>query len=202
LVDGGVADNLGMRSVLDTFELIEALSERGERTPFDGVRRIIVFVVNSISIPPTDWDMSEEPPGPVATMLKSSGTPIDLNSFENVEQLKDLAARWRTMRMIANSKAIATNDDPALAKVLRVPMAEIYSIDVSFAALDDKAEFDYLNQQPTTFVLPPEAVDRLRAAPAKIIPASREYQRFLNDMGATVAADPQTSNAPKASATR
>ena len=202
LVDGGVADNLGMRSVLDTFELIEALSERGERTPFDGVRRIIVFVVNSISVPPTDWDMSEEPPGAVATMLKSSGTPIDLNSFENVEQLKDLAARWRTMRMVANSKAMATNNDPALAKVLSVPMAEIYSIDVSFAALDDKAEFDYLNRQPTTFVLPPEAVDRLRAAPAKIIPASREFQRFLNDMGATVAADPQTGNAPKASATR
>ncbi len=191
LVDGGVADNLGMRSVLDTFEVIQALSESGVRTPFDKVRRIIVFVVNSISEPPTNWDRSEEPPGTVATMLKSAGTPIDRNSFENVEQLKDMAANWRTMRMIANSKAMTANTDPAVAKALRVPKAEIYAIDVSFAALTDRAEFDYLNQQPTTFVLPPEAVDRLRAAAGTIILASPEFQRLLSEIDAKVVTVPK-----------
>ena len=58
-------------------------------------------------LPPTNWDMFEEPPGVVATMLKAAGTPIDRNSFENVEQLRDTAARWRTMRMLAGSKAMA-----------------------------------------------------------------------------------------------
>ncbi len=51
-----------------------------------------------------------------------------------------------------------------MAAALRVPAAEIYAIDVSFAALKDKEELEYLNLQPTTFVLAPEAVDRLRAA--------------------------------------
>ena len=193
LVDGGVADNLGMRSVLDTFELLEALSESGIRTPFDNVRRIIVFVVNSLSEPATNWDMFEEPPGTVATMLKSAGTPIDRNSFENVEQLRDTAAKWRTMRMIANSKAMAANTDPVVAKALRVPKAEIYAIDVSFAALTDKAEFEYLNEQPTSFVLPPEAVDRLRAAAGTLILASPEFQRLLKDLDAKVVADPKQS---------
>jgi len=193
LVDGGVADNLGMRSVLDTFEVLEALSESGIRTPFDNVRRIIVFVVNSLSEPATNWDMSEAPPGPVATMLKSAGTPIDRNSFENVEQLRDTAARWRTMRMIANSQAMADNTDPAVAKALRVPKAEIYAIDVSFAALTDKVEFEYLNQQPTSFVLRPEAVDRLRAAAGTIILASPEFQRLLTDLDAKVVTDPKPS---------
>jgi NTE family protein len=191
LVDGGVADNLGMRSVLDTLELIEALRESGRPTPFDNVRRILVFVVNSLSDPPTNWDMSEEPPGTVATMLKAAGTPIDRSSFENVEQLKDTAARWRTMRMIANSKAMAANTDPAVAKALNVPTAEIYAIDVSFAALSDKAEFDYLNQQPTSFVLPGEAVDRLRAAPGKIILESPEFRRLLRDLDAHVVVEPK-----------
>jgi NTE family protein len=203
LVDGGVADNLGMRGVLDTFEILEALTESGVRTPLDNVRRIVVFVVNSLSEPPTDWDMSEAPPGTVATMLKSAGTPIDRNSFENVEQLRDMAAKWRTMRLIANSKAMAANTDPVVAKALRVPQAEIYAIDVSFAALADKAEFAYLNQQPTSFVLPPEAVDRLRAAAGTIILASPEFQRLLTDIGARIVTDPKrTGSEPKASATR
>jgi len=191
LVDGGVADNLGMRSVLDTLEVLEALSDSGVRTPFDNVRRIIVFVVNSLSVPPTKWDLSENPPGMVETMLKSAGTPIDLNSFENVEQLRDLAAKWRTMRMIASSRAMAANTDPELARALRVPKAEIYAIDVSFAALGDKAEIEYLNQQPTSFVLPPEAVDRLRAAAGTIILASPEFQRLLKDIDAKIVADPK-----------
>jgi NTE family protein len=88
----------------------------------------------------------------------------------------------------------------SVADALRVPKAEsgrapagapIYAIDVSFAALTDKAEFDYLNQQPTSFVLPPEAVDRLRAAAGKIILASPEFRRLLKDIDAKIVADPK-----------
>ena len=90
------------------------------------------------------------------------------------------------MRLIRNSAAFAANTDPTVAAALRVPAAEIYAIDVSFAALKDKAEFDYLNRQPTTFVLPPEAVDRLRAAGGTIIMESPEFQRLLKDVGARI----------------
>jgi NTE family protein len=79
---------------------------------------------------------------------------------------------------------------------LRIPDAEIYAIDVSFPALKDKAEFVYLNQQPTSFVLPPEAVDRLRAAAGTIIAESPEFQRLLKDVGARVVPEsPRTGSA-------
>ena len=68
-----------------------------------------------------------------------------------------------------------------------MPNADIYAIDVSFAGLKDKKEFDYLNQQPTSFVLPAEAVDRLRAAAGTIILDSPEFKRLLKDVGATLA---------------
>jgi len=68
-----------------------------------------------------------------------------------------------------------------------VPDAEVYAIDVSFARLPDSAEREYLNQQPTTFVLPAEAVDRLRAAAGTIILDSPEFKRLLKDVGATLA---------------
>jgi len=43
-----------------------------------------------------------------------------------------------------------------------------------FPALKDKADLAFLNQQPTTFVLSDEAVDRLRAAAGTIIADSPE----------------------------
>ncbi len=189
LVDGGVSDNVGMRSVLDSLEILEALHEAGRPTPLDNARRIIVFIVNSLSSPPTQWDESENPPGTLDILLKAAGTPIDAYSYEAVELLKDTAARWQTLRRLRNSGAYAANRDPAIAAALRVPNAEIYAIDVSFPALKDKAELDYLNRQPTSFVLPAEAVDRLRAAAGTIIMQSPEFQRLLKDVGARIVVD-------------
>jgi len=190
LVDGGVSDNVGMRSVLDALEIFEALHDAGLRSPFDNVKRVIVFVVNSLSSPPINWDEHETPPGTVDVLLKAAGTPIDAFSYEATELLRDTAARWNALRRIRNSAAFKDNKDPEVAKALRVPDAEIYAIDVSFPALADQAELDYLNRQPTSFVLPPEAVDRLRAAAGTIIMASPDFQRLLKDVGAKIVAPP------------
>src|SRR5439155_6341817 len=189
LVDGGVSDNVGMRAVLDSLEILEALHERGIATPLDSAKRIIVFIVNSLSSPPTHWDESENPPDTFDILIKSAGTPIDAFSYEAVELLKDTAAHWQSSRLIRNSTAMANNKDSAVAAALRVPNTEIYAIDVSFAALKEKAELDYLNQRPTSFVLTPEAVDRLRAAAGTIIMDSPEFKRLLKDVGAKVVAE-------------
>jgi NTE family protein len=197
LVDGGVADNVAMRGVLDFLELLEALDEAGVPTHLESARRIIVFVVNSLSSPPTHWDESENPPGAVDLLLKASGVPIDHYSHASVELLRDTAARWRDRREIRESVTIKPNANPGVADLLRVPDADIYAIDVSFAALNDKAEREYLNAQPTSFVLPPEAVDRLRAAAGTIIQSSPDFQRLLKDVGVKLIAEPPVPERPE-----
>ncbi len=200
LVDGGVSDNVGMRGVLDALELLEALHDAGQPTLLDGTRRVVVFVVNSLSSPPSDWDRTESPPGPVSIMLKSAGVPIDHFSYESIELLNDMSQRWRTMRTIRNSAAMAANKDPAIAAAMRVPNAEIYAIDVSFNALKDRDEAAYLNDQPTSFVLTDEAVDRLRAAAGKIIMESPDFQRLLRDVGARIVTEPPSSGPQRGAA--
>ena len=201
LVDGGISDNVGMRGVLDALQLLEALHAAGKPTPLDRVKRIVVIVVNSLSSPPTAWDLSEQGPGMVDVLLKSSGVPIDHYSYEAVELLKDISARWDTARRIRD--LAGCSKDPKASPVcdaVRVPQAKLYAIDVSFPALSDKAELAYLNEQPTTFVLPPEAVDRLRAAAGKIISESPEFRRLLKETGATVVTRPATGKSAPAAA--
>jgi NTE family protein len=190
LVDGGISDNLGMRAVLDSVEVMEALHLAGERSPFDNVRRIIVFIVNSVSVPKTEWDKSEEGPGTIEVLLKSAGVPIDNYSYEATELLKDKQAHWNAMRNIRNSAAFAANKDPAVEKALRTPDTTLYAIDVSFADLADPAERAYLNELPTSFVLTDEGVDRLRAAAGKIIETSPDFKKLLKDLGAKVVVPP------------
>ena len=186
LVDGGISDNLGLRSVLDVLETFEALHEAGQPTPLDRIRRIIIFVVNSLSIPSTKWNESENPPGTIDVLIKSAGVPIDRYSGEMVEQLKDIDARWNTLRQLRASVALAKDNNPSMTQIVNAPNADIYVVDVSFKALQDKSERDYLNQLPTSFHLPDEAVDRLRAAARTLILNSPSLQQALSDEGARI----------------
>src|SRR4029077_19454225 len=179
LVDGAVSDNLGLRGVLDFLEAFEALRLAGQPTPLDHVRRIIIFVVNSASSPSFDWNEKENSPGTMAIMVKAAGVPVDRYASESIELLRDIDARWTAQRAIRDSAAFDKKRDPAVGWVANAVNADIYAIEVSFQALSDKKERDYLNQLPTSFTLPADPVDRLRAAAKNIILASSDFQQLL-----------------------
>ncbi len=187
LVDGGISDNLGMRGVLETMESLEANRLQRRTSRLDRFNRIAVIVVNSLSVPRTGWDKSERPPNDVQILLKAAGVPIDRYSYEAIELLKDLMARWQQARALRESAAFAGAGSIHLARAADLPDVDVFAIDVSFAALQDPAERDYLNDLPTSFVLPDDAVDRLRAAAGVILRSSEDFQRLLRASRRTVA---------------
>src|SRR5215471_3640220 len=196
LVDGGVSDNIGMRGGLDVFATFEALHAAGIPTPLDNVRNIFVFIVNSLATPPNDWDLHEDPPGTFDVMIKATGTPIDRYSYDTVETLKDMQARWVLLREVRDIIKPVVGANPKLDFILRAPDINIHVIDVSFAVLKDPAEQDYLNRLPTSFVLPDEAVDRLRAAARAAILESPEIQQLMKAGVIRMVGTPARTDAP------
>ena len=190
LVDGGVSDNLALRGVMNLLDETEAARYVGLRTPLDEFDRIAVVVVNSLSSPDNRWDQRVDAPRMFEILMQATGVPIDHYSFEAIDQLRDTASRWATYRAIRDSGAVVDPANPALRAVERVPRPEIYVIDVSFAALRNRAEREYLNQLPTSFVLDAEAVDRLRSAAGTVLAESAEFQRLLDDLGRPPGAAP------------
>jgi NTE family protein len=185
LVDGGLSDNLGMRAVLEGLEQIEVARTFGRQSRIDRLARIVVIVVNSLSVPRTDWDRSERPPSDVLILLKATGVPIDRYSYESVELLKDLIARWQTLRSLREATLAGGSANAALAKMTDVPEIGLYTVDVSFEANPDHAERAYLNALPTSFALTGEEVDRLRAAAGVALRESPEFKRLLHDLAET-----------------
>ena len=181
LVDGGVSDNVGMRGVLDVLSTFESLHAAGQKTPYDHVRNIFIFVVNSLATPPNDWGRHENPPALFDVLIKATGTPIDRYSYDTVETLRDIQARWASMREIRDAIKPYPALGDRLQNVMRAPDITIRVVDVSFGVLPDKGERDYLNTLPTSFVLDDDAVDRLRVAAKNAILASPEVQRLINN---------------------
>ncbi len=187
VVDGGVSDNLGLRGALEAFEELEASENFRTELGFSALRHIVVIVVNSRSDPSTDWDRSPTPPGFVWQLLQSSSLPIDHFSSDSVELLKDIAQRWANQRRLEVAEKRLAGMTKAQAEAA-VPALSFDAIDVSFEAIADPAERRYFMDLPTSFTLPPEAVDRLRAVGGKLLRESRSFQALLRQIEANRAA--------------
>jgi NTE family protein len=184
LVDGGVADNLGVRAVLETFEELAASTAFRGEVGFGVIRRIVLIVVNARSAPRTDWDQRETPPGTVVQLLQASGVPIDRYSFETIETMKDRQEiySWRLELLIARARLAGATEAQAEASVT-LPKVALHTLDVSFEALPDPKERAYLMNLPTSFVLPAEDVDRLRDVAGRVLRQSQDFQSVLRDLG-------------------
>ena len=184
LVDGGVADNLGVRPVLETLEELGVSTAFRDALGFGGIRRIVLMVVNARSAPRTDWDQRETPPGTVVQLLQASSVPIDRYSFETIETMKDRQEifSWRRELLIARARLAGATEAQAEASV-PLPKLSIHTLDVSFDAIPDPKERAYLMNLPTSFVLPAEDVDRLREAAGQLLRQSQDFQSVLRDLG-------------------
>jgi NTE family protein len=176
-VDGGVSDNLGLRGVLEGLEVVEASPVFRQAAGLQRLARIVVIVVNARSAPRADWDRSERPPGIVAQLAQTANVPIDRNSHELVQLLKDMAERWDSQRELTVARQRLSGATEAEART-RIGQVEVFTIDISFEALADPAERDYFMNLPTTFALPPETIDRLRAVAGRLLRESPDYQQL------------------------
>jgi len=167
VVDGGVADNLGLRTVIEAIELAIASRNFRALAGFDRLKRFAVIVVNSLSEPNNDWGTSESPPGVVDIVLKSATISIDRYSYEQTEVLHDYVLRAQHAQPGAAGSSI-----------------DVFVIDVAFHAIDDPVARRYFTDLPTTFSLSDDQVDRLRVIGGKLLRESREYNRLLCSLGA------------------
>ncbi len=142
----------------------------------------MLIVVNARSAPRSDWDRDETPPGLVVQLLQASGVPIDRYSFETVELMKDRAEifKWRRELAVARKRLAGETEAQAEASV---PKLDLHVLDVSFEALSDPKERDYFMNLPTSFVLRPDEVDRLREVGGRLLRQSHEYEAVVRDLG-------------------
>ena len=66
-----------------------------------------------------------------------------------------------------------------------MPKITLEVLDVSFDAIRDPKERAYFMNLPTSFVLPPEDIDRLRQVAGRLLRQSAEYESVVQELGGT-----------------
>ncbi len=177
LIDGGVADNLGLRAIVDRIIFRGDFWKTIKNTHHENVHKVVFIVVNAETQPDSKLDGMESPPA-LAAMLESYSTiAIERYNVETVallkENLKEWAEQVRTQRCMGQT----LSKDPGSCGDI-----QFYMVEVKFDALKDEVERWYFKRLSTSFALPSEDIDNLRAAAGRILAESKEFQRLLHDL--------------------
>jgi len=177
LLDGGVADNLGLRAILDRTTLRGSVWEFFKGTPLENVHKVVFFVMNAETETETRWDRTESIP-PFGAMLSSySSIAIERYNHETIALLKESVKSWADEIKAQRCKGGTLSTAPGSCGDI-----QFYVIEVKFDALQDEKERIYFKSLPTSFKLTSEQVDKLRDVAHRIIVQSEEFQRLLNDL--------------------
>jgi NTE family protein len=177
LVDGGVADNLGLRAVLERVTLLGDPWTTLKYATMENVHKIVFVVVNAETEIDDKWDRFEKVPSFSAMLDSYSSIAIGRYNVETVALLRESFSRWADEIRKGRCGSGKISLEPGTCGDI-----EFYLVEVNFNALDDEAERSYFKRLPTSFVLTPEAVDRLRDAARRILTNSKEFQRLMEDL--------------------
>jgi len=177
LVDGGVADNLGLRAILDRVIARGSVWETIKETPNKNVHKVVIVVVNAETQPDTKWDRSEGIPPLGAMMSAFSSIGIERYNEETIALIKESVKSWADEIKAQRCKGGVVSTAPGSCGDI-----QFHVVEVKFDALKDETERMYFKRLPTSFKLPPEEVDKLREVAHRLLVNSEEYQRFLSSL--------------------
>ena len=177
LVDGGVADNLGLRAILDRVIGRGSVWESIKGAPVEKIQKFVFIVVNAETEPDRKWDRTENIPpfGAMASAYSSIG--IERYNQETLALLKESVKSWENEIKTKRCKGGVVSSEPGSCGDIN-----FYVVEVKFDALRDETERLYYKRLPTSFKLDPEQVDELRDVAHRILDESEEFQRLLGDL--------------------
>ncbi len=159
LVDGGIADNLGLRAMLERLDAMgdELFVRLSQQPP----RNILIILVNAETNPDRVIEKTANKPSIGATVSAMSNAQI---SRYNLETRDDLRRKVKEFEARAEQHNLPTR---------------IYYAEVEFDDVPTKEASRFLNNLPTSLELDDEDIDKLIASARMLLRHEPAFERFL-----------------------
>jgi NTE family protein len=170
LIDGGVADNLGVQAVIESVAGQGGIRSALEKSGLSNIGRV-AFVIVDAQTRIQRGTIFGDIPGLGFVVDSSSTIMINRNNFNTLDLLRRYVRDWRAEDVAAG----------------RTPL-DVYVVHLNFDSLPDLKEREYFNGIPTALSLPAEQVDKLRDAAGRLLYGNQDFQRLVSDIGGNIPA--------------
>lgn len=167
LLDGGVTDNLGLRTILKTVSLSGGAQKlydekfKSEVPP----KRLVVIVVDASTSSETSIGKSTTLPSIGDTLSAVTDIQLHLYNTETNSLLKQKLMTW--------AKNLSTEEHPITP----------HFIDLNVTSIQDKEDRLFFNRVPTSFSIEKEQADKLIELAKDMLKQNPEYQKLLLQLG-------------------
>lgn len=168
LLDGGITDNLGLRSFFKSVNFSGGAQKiydkrfKNHKIP----KRLVVIVVDSSTNTKTDIGKSQTLPSIGDTLSAVTDIQLHLYNTETDSLAKQKVMKW--------TKAISTKEHPVTP----------YFIKLDVTGIQDSQDRIFFNGVPTSFTLEKEQTDKLIELSKKMLRHNPEYQKLLHQLRA------------------
>lgn len=166
LLDGGLADNTGVRALLDRLLLQQDPQDIARELGSDSLRKVVLIKVSAETPPDLSLDRIEAVPTIVQVIRNVKDIPINRYSFETTALF-----RAQFENRVRRAALQGKRDAP-----------EFHLVEVSLSGIEDPAERERLMRIPTSLRLSAGEVDDLRAFGARALRSAPAFQRLLESL--------------------
>jgi NTE family protein len=171
LVDGGIADNLGLRGPVERAIRLEEpgmTAQASVKIP----RRLAIIIVDASAERDYGCDSRDRTLGLGTVMGSVAQITGNRYSYETIELFREVSARLDREREAAR----AQSGDTQSGKI------ESYIVELHFSQLADESDRRFFNSVPTKLQLPSKTVDRLCQLATRQLADNVEFKRLVSDL--------------------
>lgn len=170
LVDGGVADNLGIRAIIDIVSFHKSNMWNAMKTyGMQHSKKMVFISVNAASFINPELGKVRQSPSTVNVLDTTTTIQSNKYNIDTFDLLKSQFPLWKKQVQQGRCKELKTADCGDI---------DFELIEVNLANLSP-TEISDLGIVPTALELPDQTVDKLTAAGKNLLRRSPEFQRFI-----------------------
>ena len=173
LVDGGVADNLGIRSILDIVTYHRNNMWNVMQTyQMTKTKKLVFIVVNASGFSNSKIPKTRITPSTLDVLDTTTSIQSNNYNIETIDLLRSKFSQWK--KQVQEGRC--TQQKSINCKDISFDLVEVNLQDIS------DEEKIALGDVPTSLELPAETVDQLKSAGAKLLKRSKAFQKLVEQL--------------------
>jgi NTE family protein len=166
LSDGGVVDNLGLRTYMDVTSILDDSPElRAKTDEISNIRKVVLIVVNSAVKRDKGWGKSKKPPGNIPVAVAASTRMMERYTEDTILGFNELVRGFKERQGLRDK-------------------VEFYSIDLDFMKVREPSQLEFLLTLPTSFVLKNDVVDGLKLTARTLLYDNEDFKKLAASLDA------------------
>ena len=176
LLDGGLADNLGLRGPFQAVTTTDSPWSILTYANLDRLGRLMVIAANAKTTKHRSWDAKSSPPGIGAVLDVVMNGPMDDVSFDSIEMTDGHFKQMRQLsRTVDSCNRLLSANCPGATQIDNPITTDFTFSELTFDDIPDPRLRRCLQELPTTFALPRNTVDLVRSVAGYLLMNSSDF---------------------------